>query len=914
MADTPHVSQGEAAEHTATPDKRIVDLVDGLEETLARLDPNLSFAADPLRAAFGGLLDFNTNNPVQFGRVVYSVPYCNTYRVQLDRLSGDRWCCAAADGSLLPIGVRSSTVIPPNSRVMVWIPPGINWGIILGTVPAQMYDPNLAVPEWVQQGSGTGINRESCYTFPFKNLFREGGIMDFSNGRPLDGTSLDWGRFAETGIGIHIDPFQAFLRVNEACGLFLNYFDSYMRLAGVNLDIQSAVHELNVREDSGENRLFKGVAVYPWEALGLFKNGEEPWEEKDDKDVQFKKHYGKVDLKDGDEEQQSYYRYQEYGGYLGQGFRRLLISPADKSGKQLYSDTPDSAGPDFGVFEEGLGLDGSYWVRSAKGIYISKRCLIPVPKEIRLPEDQKEGDDKDKDNYKFSGTFGGGDEHKVGDIEIEAEEDEKHLLQAAGLFDVLAYHMNWKGLHPFHYHGEDYKTPEESAPVEGGPTATQENIDFSKLQDDMYLGYPEPKMVKIDERYGEVEYFEREAGIAVLPDGSLVLYDGYGSQITMTGGVIRLDTPGDVQLMPGRNILLMGGDDIVLRSKNSVDISAGDKDVRIKAERNMQLLAGNSGEGGMLLESKASRTVYDFDNKVGEDVVSSGITLKAAKSTVAAWAGDIYLRTGKEGDPLNTGEIVLDASKGDADVILKGQKVEEYVNVGHEIFIGPQDENSNVNNSFVFDLGGALIPVQLRVTGPIINTSGISTQGSVNSLGSFNSNSNPDVLPLGPAAAIVAAQISQARSSQEQANTTGTQEHTGLFTDGLYQDGQPGNDKTIEQASFSYRDDDEQAQYNTQNFKLAESRWQQMVRLNLGTGGVEWEEPKVEYQARQQLPWPGKKKWEDEDTLLQLGELSMYDTSNGYSKDRGDDGGPYLEPKLGELERIAPKTGFKVLG
>jgi hypothetical protein len=909
MAKTP-ASRAEGGPSKGTANRAQIDLIESMLSFGGMIaNPVLDFVGDSFRTAFASTLGFDAASPIQYGKVLYSVPFSNSYRVQLDSAAGQKWCCALGDGSLLAMGVRTATMIPPGSRVAVWAPNNINWGTIIGTFPALGYDPNMQNPDWITQGGGSGVNREKCYTSVFTNMFREGGIIDFSSGRPLDATVLDWGKIADTGLGIHIDPFQAWFRVNEACGVFLNYIDSHMRLAGVNLDIQSAVHELTAKDDSGENRLFKGVATYPWEALGCYAANTKPFDVKDDADVQFHKHCGKIDLPDDESDQQSIYRYQEHGGYLGQGFRRLLMAPTKTSGKQLYGDDPT----DYGVFEEGLGLDGSFWLRSAKSIFIAKRCLIPVPKEKRLPEDQSEGDDKDKDNYKFSGTFGGAEEHKVGDVEIEGADDEKHLLQASGLFDLLAYHMNWKGVHPFHYHKEDYTTPEESDGVSGGPERTQEKLEFGGLASKMYLDYPQPKNLRIDDRYGDVEYFERECGVALLPDGSLILYDGYGSQIVMTGGNIRADAPGDIQLMPGRNLVGLGGDDIVLRAKNSVDITAGEHDIRIKAEKNVQVLAGNCGEGGVLIESKATSTTLDFDNKIGEDVVSSGIMLKAAKSTIMNWAGDIYLRTGKGGNPLNTGDIVLDASKGNADVIVKAQKMEEYLASGHEMFIGPVDDNPTVRQSFTFDLAGAMIPIQLRVDGQMVTTGAISTQGSVNSLGSFNSNSSPDVLPLGIGAQLLQTAISQVRNDQDAAIENGEGEHQNIFGT-LYDDKQPGNDKTIEQAAFSYRDDTENAQYGTSEFKLAESRWQTMVRLDLASGGIVWDEPVVDYQGNQQLPWPGKKKWNDEPTLLQLEELTMYDASKGRSKDRGGDDSPYLEPKLGTNSPVTPKSGYKVIG
>jgi hypothetical protein len=895
-----------------SPDRRILDLLEDVLTNSGMANPLLAFASDAYFSAKNALLGFDGNAHLQFGYVVYSLPYANGYRVQLDRQSGTKWCCMSSETSLTPMGVRSTSPIPPGSRVVVWVPPQNDWGIILGSVPSLMFDPNLTVPDWLCQGGGTGVNREKAYTFPYTNLFKEGGIIDFSSGRPIDSTILEWGRISDTGIALMIDSFQAYLRVNEMCGLFLNYFDSYTKLAGVNLDIMSAIHEVTARDDEGEAQFAHMIAVYPWEAMGAYASGEELFEENDDKDVQFNKHVAKIDLKDGEEDVQPIYRSQAHGGYLGQGHRHVVLAPTRTSGKQLFSDEPAAVGPDFGVFESSTALDGSHWIRSAKGIFITKRTLIPVPKQKRLPEDQKEGDDKEKDNYKFSGQFGGGDEHKVGDIEIEAANDLKHLLQVAGIFDVVAYHTNWKGLHPFHYHQEDYTVPEESdfGSIPGGPVATQETLDFSGLPTKMYLDFPTPKPVKIDDRYGEVDYFETEAGIALLPDGSIVFYDGYGGQITMAAGSIRFDCPGDIQMFPGRNLVGLAGNDVIARAHDSVDITAGKKDVRIKAQKNLHML---SNDGGILMEALASGRVGESDYKapkVGEDVISKGIVLRAPKSDVVTWAGDIYLRTG--GDPLNSGQIVLDAAQGSNNILLKAAQLEAYLGAQFEVYLGPAGDISTVRQAFQLDSGGAHIAQGIEVLGRAVIKGPIQTEGTVQSLGAFISGSSPDVLPIGAGAGAVTAAIAQAEQKQQRLQQDGSTIHGATFTGGLYQEGGSGEAELIKKAKFTLRDDKENTQYGTGDFKLIESRWHTMVRLNLATGGIDWVEEPVESDEGDQLPWPGKKNWDDDKTLQQLKELTMYDTEGGHSQDRGDDGGPYAEPKLGTLEPVAPKAGFKV--
>ena len=109
-----------------------------------------------------------------------------------------------------------------------------------------------------------------------------------------------------------------------------------------------------------------------------------------------------------------------------------------------------------------------------------------------------------------------------------------------------------------------------------------------------------------------------------------------------------LTAPGDVWIQPGRNVNIIAADDCIIKVHRSVDITSTKNDVRIKAERNLQILAGNdqSEGGGVVIESRAPAAKYDFA-KDGEDVKHSGILLIAPDSDIACWGKSVYLRTGE---------------------------------------------------------------------------------------------------------------------------------------------------------------------------------------------------------------------------------------------------------------------------
>src|SRR5262249_54520011 len=87
--------------------------------------------------------------------------------------------------------------------------------------------------------------------------------------------------------------------------------------------------------------------------------------------------------------------------------------------------------------------------------------------------------------------------------------------------------------------------------------------------------------------------------------------------------------------------------------------------------------------------------------------------------------------------------------------------------------------------------------------------------------------------------------LAQAREAKQQVDTSedkiseqGTASYESTFTDGLYDDEQPGNEDVIDAAQFTFRTAE---QYRTSGFAMLETRWQQLARLAGQSPGT-WEE------------------------------------------------------------------------
>jgi hypothetical protein len=95
----------------------------------------------------------------------------------------------------------------------------------------------------------------------------------------------------------------------------------------------------------------------------------------------------------------------------------------------------------------------------------------------------------------------------------------------------------------------------------------------------------------------------------------------------------------------------MAGDDFVARAKNSWDISATNKDGRLKAKNNLWLTA-TGATGGILIESKA--TAGYTNASTGEAAVHSGVIIKADNAKVALASKDLAFKVIEQEDATST--------------------------------------------------------------------------------------------------------------------------------------------------------------------------------------------------------------------------------------------------------------------
>jgi len=883
-------------------------------------------ASDSKNTAINQANTLQEDTPIRIGRVLLAFPYIHCYKIQLSGRQGTCIATATRQHSHMPIGVRAGEVIPANSTVLVWKPNTGTLSYIIAVLPTPTMHDDFNAADYIQQGGNSGPKKVEAYRNIPKSTKNAMGWVPQASGRPMDGTNNEYVRMSETGIGLLIDSFQTYLRVNEVCGLWLNYFDNYAKLAGLSLQVMSYCEHNLQMYDEGENSSMRGYPIYPWEATGMYGTGEKFSQTNSPDQVQLDPEFpfALEDLEDF--AQTPVYRMTEYTGYLGQGYNRSMMKPANSDGKRLMTDAENDR--DVGLFQELLALNGSYSVRSAKQIMFAKYPLIPNPRRKRDVADAKGDDLTEDNNYKFSGEFGDGPEHKVKDWDDGAAEEFKNLLRPAGVLDLLAHHYNWQSTHPFQYHTKDYEYPEE-----------EEGTDLTEVQfyrgnmGEAYIEVEPVAQLEIDKRYGDVNYYNTASFFTLTEDGSVVIGDGYGSQITMTGGQIRLEAGGDVMLMSGARVVSLSKEAII-RSKGSIDISSSDNDVRFKAEKNLHMLGGNDGSGGVLIESKGQGTSQDYEDKLGEDVQSAGIVLLSKGGSVSALTDTIYLRSGvSEGGTSGSGNIIVDCANGESNFVCYAQTQAFFNSQGLGIWHQPIGQDDvNIDKSHFFG------PTFAKISGPTVMAKdvviteegslgvddGIFAKGNILALkamackdgtvGDSGTNNIPeDVNKF----------LTEYGEFGDTVDDLGEPLFDAHYTDFIWQVKQPGNtDLLSDQIGFSYRDETETGGgtvygYGNEKFFLLETRWQQLDRMGLtGGGGENWAENMVEYQGKELYPWPGKKYWVDTKTQLTYvnkdEKFLLFDTDKRAAFSREDNQGDYEEPKFKNWKKETLNDEYKL--
>lgn len=855
--------------------KRLAARIDGVDYTnnnLPKRDPSNQYTAS--RTPTG------TAYRLVSGSVIDAIGTTGWYGVQTDD-NAYIACNSISETATTLVGVKKVGAIQPGCRVFAILNEQMRRGTIIGVVPVVSPTDAVRVHDYISQVSTNNLLFD---TFLGHHSFRLPKPTQYENHAPIDETTLgEWGRITESGGAIFLDSFMAFLRADENCGFWAFWHDQLARMQGHNLQLRSPALELYAFDDEDELSIISGVATYLWESLGLFMPGQAAkLRSVDELNQAGNAEFALGDLRDNG--QTPFHRLRTFEGYLGQGFRKQLrLPPQQFSASTVNTLEEPKTGP--AVWEEHLSLDGNYHIVSSQGIFIAHAPVFQTPVQKKSPEDPT-GDSK-KTGYDYRKA------------KIKTGPDKNTELEGVGSAltanDELAYGMQWRAAHPFHYREKDWKIEED------GDQHAPSVPDFGSLRTVQYLGKAETDKLDVDEREKQAEFHKTLSFLSILRDGTVVIAGPGGEEIRMGGGNVEISCPGDIQLRPGRSCVTLAGRDAIVRANKSVELSANTEDVRIKSDRNMQLLAGNSGVGGLLLESKSIGELQDY-SKVGSEVVANGITFKS-KSFVSCLGKDVYLRSYDAGSGF--GQIIIDAAAGEGSIVTTSRDTANYNVAGLYQYFGPPDAPTGVNQytDQISRLSGGLTcsyGVATYINGALV------TKGQVAIIDGHVASTadQPFVGTIKGEALDQARAAFEELSQQEQsAKDQASDFYETSLTERIHGENRVGNEQVLKQMGFSFRTSD---QYKAGNFTLFESRWAQVARAT-EQPSVYWQEKIVKANEQSTMPYPGFEAWTGGSGYCKV-DNKLYSKTGPLPT-----GKVYEEAPSSELQKSSAENGYPVI-
>lgn len=704
---------------------------------------------------------------------------------------------------------------------------------------------------------------------------------------------------SETGIRFFADPYSMGMQCDDATGLWVYSDDSYMRQSSINFQQIAGGKVEEDYNDNGELNETVGHSMFSWELLG---QTEKPVE-------------GDIIKSDGitpgepvgsaysvDADAKPFHRVVEYGGYLGHGYQRVVNAPPQtKPDAYKYgTENPDQ----YCLSRIAQFADGDVSIESAKSIILTKHCYIPSVQTMQVPDDLDggAGDSSKESNGEYDFSHEDNAELKSApDFTYTREKTPCELLQElTALIDYQAYLLNYKLVYPFSYHYKDYYVNEEEG--SGLPSLQYESW-FSTLQSQQFAETPGKIELNIHEKLKST-YYASESGLALLPEGGVSLYGGYGEEVRMGAGTSTFSAPGDIWIKAGRNIHLWAGNDIILKAKNCIDESTTDGSVRIKAEKHLEMLGGNAGsEGGVLIESKSSGE-FDF-SEVGEQTKIGGLVIRASKGTAVLEGENTYIGSGVA---TSAGSITIDAGQPNGSINLCGSYINNYISNSFFVAKGTFDssESGSVSSIFYLEPGKSVeSPGTLGMSVNVLNTGSITTKGNILCGESLIVKNNCCTLQNSDGIVSSIADDSGSKNYSQTLENLPNQIKEeilpvaeNVYADivkKLYTEKKAGNADRIANTEFSYRTEQE---YGTAyGFQLYADRWQNIAyALDMdNTRLPNWEETCLDGVHNKGLyPYPGDKFYsDDQETCL------VYQTSYLYN------GEPYvLKPRWNGIGNI----------
>lgn len=344
-----------------------------------------------------------------------------------------------------------------------------------------------------------------------------------------------------------------------------------VRILCTNFKQHTAWGDVEFFNDGRLNVVINGTS-YPHEALGIKEAGESKFEANTTEGI---------DLNNIDAiNDTGRWRLSQYVGFLGNFIHTIVADPPNAIGSIAQ-----------GVLQAGkarvhVNNDGTILCQSVSEIVLERVTRIPVPRMKKRWDDATGTNEADfkKLEKKFL---------KVWNEPSETIHHTAYQLREYARYLSL-FHSYSRFLQVSSGSKADYELPSENA----SPKPSRDNA-----EDD------------VKQANGDLEVYDTYSTIRIMRDGSIVIWDGYGSSVVMSHGDIQhsavnnftIEAAGDVRINAGRNLFISA-----YRNIEMVSVVGG---LKLKARAWLQALCE---WGTLLLKSDAKDILNDPDETPDE--------------------------------------------------------------------------------------------------------------------------------------------------------------------------------------------------------------------------------------------------------------------------------------------------------
>jgi len=640
----------------------------------------------------------NATVSLHTGRITVAAPFQNQYLVWTE--NDEILATGLETGSGRRGGHIGGGAYVPGSHVLVAkisitteIASRVSFpNMILGAFnPFSTFDDTDFQPTWIQQDSQSNALNNQAYR---RILEAEPNTIVNENrgaNRPLDILPGDWFKSTVLGGLFLLSDFMARVGSSPDCEITFNGIDQLAELVSMNFSADHAsvfrelIHRGLTAVDVSRYALTISEGLGATVPLKAVDDIEEPWR-----------------LEPVIENQTGFFRDERFSGGAVEGAWRFCRTNRTYQGDLV---DPHTFGSHTypGVFSEMARMDGIYRLRAAKEICFEKTAAIVTPwllQELRgappAPEKTEEEDVRTDIEFRKDlmeeGQLAPGEK---GPRE-RVTDDEVYALMPL-LYDVFSTaeeaEVFFKGLrkddHVWHFPTKDDIELDMFSEGEGDYV---EKEGGTRVLEKEEREYTLSDLVSKDlEIYPgrHVKLFRNSSVFLMSDDGGITIGDGFGGEIRMHRGRVTIASIGDIEFLPGRDLIEQVPGNRITRAGGRVDISSTDGSVAIKAQTNMQLVSGGKDGGILTVENRSPAEdgskrfgLADIDpEKIRQDSpFGSGILLKCAGgSGISLLGSHIYGGGYSQGVESETGissasipcDIMLDA--GNKDLMLNGK-------------------------------------------------------------------------------------------------------------------------------------------------------------------------------------------------------------------------------------------------